>query len=260
MPSIADLRGLWRRSLIEWADGRRDTTTQVRWLQGIHAFVDLRQPPGVVEPMHARCLNDLTRRDCALLALQEGFAGRLSFDGRHFEWARHIDFQPKASRADAGSLEWSDDVLVERGRDAPYIEHWHLDAATGAAPVGATLMRESGKATRAILLRVGTQFMYARDRAAGPPLHGTLSGCVSAAASVEAARALIDCEISCGRIAADGFRISASTLPYKRGQLLEQRILRDTLTLLDVAPDGTAIARVWDIIEREGEVDHVYIS
>ncbi len=260
MPSVANLQGRWQRSLIEWADGRRDTATRARWLQGIHAFVDLRQPSGVAELAHARCLNDLSLRDCAMLAHQEGFAGRLSCDGRHFEWTRHIDFQPKATLADAGSLEWSNDILVERGRDSPYVEHWHRDAAAATAPVGATLMRESGTATSAILLRVGAQFMYARDRAETLPAHARLSDCIAAAASVEAARALVDCEISHGTVAAEGFRITASTLPYKRGQLLDPRLLRNTLTLSDGAPDGTAIDRVWDIIEREGDVGELDIS
>ena len=30
MPSVADVRGLWQRSLIAWPDGRRDDTTEVR--------------------------------------------------------------------------------------------------------------------------------------------------------------------------------------------------------------------------------------
>ena len=257
---MADLQGLWQRSLIEWADGRRDTTTRVRWLQGIRAFVDLRQPSSVTEPAHARCLNDLSLHDCAMLAHQEGFAGRLSCDGRHFEWTRHIDFQPKAPLADAGSLEWSNDILVERGRDSPYIEHWHRDAAAAGGPIAATLMRESGAATSAILLRVGAHFMYARDRAAPLPPHARLSDCIAAAASVEAARTLLDCEISCGTAAAEGFRITASTLPYKRGRLLAPRLRRDTLTLSDNAADGTAIERVWDIIEREGDVGELDIS
>jgi hypothetical protein len=44
MLQVADLTGLWRRSLLVWPDGRRDTTTQVLWLQGLCAFGDLRQP------------------------------------------------------------------------------------------------------------------------------------------------------------------------------------------------------------------------
>jgi hypothetical protein len=41
------LTGLWRRSLIIWPDGRRDETTDVAWLQGERASIDLRQPAGL---------------------------------------------------------------------------------------------------------------------------------------------------------------------------------------------------------------------
>jgi hypothetical protein len=136
----------------------------VRWLQGLDAYVDLRQPASLPDFPHAVSLNDLSMRDCASLATQEGFADRLSFDGRHFEWARRIDFQPKSSIADAGSLEWDAGVLVERGRDIGYIEHWHRDAAAATVPYGAAVLREAGSGTNAVLLRVGGAFMFARHR------------------------------------------------------------------------------------------------
>jgi hypothetical protein len=44
IPELTALRGLWTRSLIAWPDGRRDTTTSVRWLQGPEIYIDLRQP------------------------------------------------------------------------------------------------------------------------------------------------------------------------------------------------------------------------
>jgi hypothetical protein len=95
--SVADLRGLWRRSLLESPDGRRDTTTQVRWLQGVRLFADLRQLPAAAGLSRARCWNDLSLRDCTLMAQREGFAGSLACEGRFFQWARHIDFQPTSS-------------------------------------------------------------------------------------------------------------------------------------------------------------------
>jgi hypothetical protein len=38
MPAVAELRGLWQRSLIVLPDGGRDATTEVRWLQGLLPF------------------------------------------------------------------------------------------------------------------------------------------------------------------------------------------------------------------------------
>ena len=45
-PSLETMPGLWRRSLIAWPDGRRDTTSFVNWLQGPGLYLDLRQPEG----------------------------------------------------------------------------------------------------------------------------------------------------------------------------------------------------------------------
>jgi len=53
-------------------DGTRDTTTRVRWLQGLCAYVDLRQPAAMNDFSHVRCLADLTMDDCACLATQQG--------------------------------------------------------------------------------------------------------------------------------------------------------------------------------------------
>jgi hypothetical protein len=114
VPQMADLRGLWRRSLISWPDSTLDTTTSVRWLQGTCAYVDLRQPAALGDFSGRRGLADLTMDDCSRLAEQQGFAGRLTFDGTHFEWSRSIDFQPKALHVDAGSLCWEDGVRCSR--------------------------------------------------------------------------------------------------------------------------------------------------
>src|SRR5208283_945727 len=117
VPAVADLHGLWRRSLLRFADGSCDTTTRVRWLQGESAFIDLRQPHDLGEFPAAHCRDALSLPDCARLATQQAFAGTLAFDGTHFEWTRLIDYQPKSPTADAGSLVWHGDMLIEDGRD-----------------------------------------------------------------------------------------------------------------------------------------------
>src|SRR5580700_5540438 len=123
-PPLADMPGMWRRSLIIQADGVRDTTSQVRWLQARTLFVDLRQGAALPDFLQLRCLDDLSFPDLLQLARQEGFAGRLGFEGDCFEWRRLIDFQPRSLRADAGRLWWEDEILVEAGRDEAYVEHW----------------------------------------------------------------------------------------------------------------------------------------
>jgi hypothetical protein len=220
--SVADLQGLWRRFLIAWPGRPSDTTTSVRWLQGPRAYIDLRQPTPAPNFSHVRSREDLTFEDCSWLARQEGFAGHLRFNGRHFEWVREIDFQPPSPSADAGSLRWEGDVLIETGRDADYIEHWHRDPTAETLPTSRTDLQGVEGKPRATLLRVGPDFMYARERAT--PLergYRTLTEYIKAAPDLQHARELIDCEISFGVVEDSGWRITASTLPYRIGTLLE---------------------------------------
>jgi hypothetical protein len=64
LTATADLKGLWRRSLIVRPDGTRDTTSRVHWLQGAGAFIDLRQPQCLPHLAHLSALNDLSTSDC----------------------------------------------------------------------------------------------------------------------------------------------------------------------------------------------------
>jgi hypothetical protein len=219
---VAELRGLWRRSLISWPGRGSDTTTTVRWLQGPRAYMDLRQPMPLPDFSHARALDDLTLEDCAWLARQEGFAGYLSFDSVYFEWHREIDFQPRATRPDAGSLRWVGNVLVETGRAGDYIEHWHHDPALPTTPASVVDLQADRGSPKRTLLRVGPNFMFARDRSIHLETgYRSLAEYVAAAPDVARARELIDCEISFGEARPEGLRITASTLPYRVGTLLE---------------------------------------
>jgi hypothetical protein len=207
--------GMWRRTLIIHADGTRDTTTQVRWLQGPTLFVDLRQGGALPDFPHLRCLDDLSVADCAALALQQGFAGRLEFDGDCFQWLRLIDFQPRAG-TDAGRLWWDEEVLIEAGRDVPYVEHWRRDPSVGMRPLAGLRLRDAQTGVGALLVQVGTVFMFARDRAVALPQGQSLAECVAGAACVAEARALLDCEITLGSGGAGSAAvILASTHPWR---------------------------------------------
>lgn len=133
-PVVTECTGLWRRTLLIGADGSTDTTANVRWLQGLSVFVDLRGPG-------------------------QGFAGRLSQRGDVFEWTRLIDLQPPGP-PDAGRMSWQGETLVEVGVHADYTEHWLRDA-TAEQPCWALLLCGADGA-RAVLVRVGERFGWAR--------------------------------------------------------------------------------------------------
>lgn len=237
-PTISELQGLWRRSSIAWPDGRYDTATQVYWLQGPSFYGDLRQPARLPVFPHVRSLKDLSRQDCESLAEQQGFAGHLTFDGRHFEWMRSIDFQPKAPLADAGSLRWQGGVLIEEGRDLPYVERWHRDPLIAAQPAAAVLLRNRRAGTLGLLIRAGGYYIFARDRAVNLAPRASLAECIAAAPTLEDARTLIDCEISFARASSETIRILASTLPHRVGCNL-----------------GDGLDSSWEILKSDGDVN-----
>ena len=250
MVDIGDTFGLWERSLIAWPDGRRDTTTFAAWLQGPTLFADLRQPADPPSFADVSCLESLEPPHFDWLARQEGFAGRLVRAGRAFEWQRLVDFQCTSAFIDAGYLVFSDGVLIEEGRDVPYIEHWHR-ASPDVAPHLALRLRDRD-ACEGFLVRAGSVFMFVRGRAWLLPHGASLAGLVKVAAPGEA-RALLDCEISLGRIEGEAWRIARSSLPYRVGADLAPSFAGDqvTMTTADVGSDGTAFARVWTIVERD---------
>ncbi len=254
MLDIAELGGMWRRSLISWPDGTTDTTSRVTWLQGAAAFADLRQP---VWPdgwqFQAACRDALSQAECEMLAWQQGFAGEFLRRGEAFEWVRMIDFQPPQPLRDIGLLRWQDGVLVEQGVAAAYTEHWHREPALARSPCAAITLRSRTDGRCGSLLRVGEQFMFARDRlvrAAG----SNLAEAVAAAATTQDARQLVDLEISLGSILGERWTITRSTLPYRAGAAFRACAHRSFgLAIADTAPDGAAMNAQWEIIGAQGD-------
>ena len=230
-PPLSEMPGMWRRALLIHADGARDATSQVRWLQAQTLFVDLRQAAELPDFLKLRCLNDLSAEDCAQLALQEGFAGRFSFDGDCFEWLRLIDFQPKGQLADAGRLWWEEEILMEAGRNVPYVEHWQRDPTVVTRPLAALRLRDPQANTTAIAIQLGTVFMYARDRGIELPSARSLADCVAGAASLDVAREMLDCEITLGSAAFGANVILASTHPWRVSEYFQIECADSTVSI-----------------------------
>jgi hypothetical protein len=256
---ITELTGLWRRSLIRWPDGRSDATTAVYWMQTPSLFVDLRQPADRPSFESVHCLRDLGRANLEWLAHQEGFAGEVLWDGRHIEWLRHFDFQPKAALPDAGKLWFEGDVMMEEGRDLPYREHWHRDVAD-PRPCAGIALREVATGQSAMLVRAGDLFMYARARRIALPPLSDLRQLIGAAPSEDAMQDLVDCEISVGSVGAGCWRIEHSSLPFKERRLLQPTT--DTgdaaLRTHDLGDDGREIERHWDLTRIEGSLAELF--
>ena len=126
----SDCTGLWRRTLLVGADGARDASTGVAWLQGVTAYVDSR-----------------------------GFAGTLHQRDDVFSWHRDIDLEPPGPFPDAGSMRWDGDVLVETGVHEHYVEHWVRSDGSTSPCWSMTLTSEPAGA--GLLVRVGELFGWA---------------------------------------------------------------------------------------------------
>jgi hypothetical protein len=262
--AIEDLGGLWRRSLMAWPDGRRDTTSWVNWLQGPSFYVDLRQPLGRPDFREVTSLDGLTRAQIEWLAGQEGFAGELTWLDGTFEWHREVDFQVKAADPDRGRLRREGDIMVEEGMSEEgeeglggrYVEHWHREAA-GPAPACALRFEDRPNGCRGFIVRRGDVFMYARGRSTAvcPALH--FHEHVANAPSLAAAQDLIDCEISQGAVTAAAWIIRRSTLPFKEGRRLDPRFVEGRtagLAITDLSRDGRSIERQVEITDVQGKL------
>jgi hypothetical protein len=244
MLEIADLAGLWRRTLIVEPDGSRDETSVVDWLQGPSLYVDLRSPP-VRPDFRSASLGDLSPEQQAYLGQQQGFAGRLRRDGAFFTWDRTIDLQPPGPFPDSGTLDFEGDVMVERGRHAAYLEHWRRGEEP-TTPCAAFGLRDADGA-EAILVASGDRFGFARARRTSLPPGATLEMC-AAHASAEELRSIFDCEISMGGVDGGAFVVSRSSLPWLEGTAMRPSFAKGVVELCEGPSRG-----LWRIVEAEGD-------
>ncbi|GAA1986607.1 hypothetical protein [Kitasatospora viridis] len=256
-PSLADLPGVWRRTLAREADGSTDRVTDTTWVQGASLFADLRRPPGLDELVGRRHLNELDRPQLLALCTQKAFAGTFAQDGDAFSWIRRFDLHPSAPLPDAGTLHWHGDVLVEEGLHEDYLEHWVPVERPSSEPAAA-LLRDPAEGCTGLLLRTGSWFGYVRDRSAplpgptGVPLADQVRGCAHRAAAAE----LLDFEVSLGRIRSGHWEITRSTLPHRIGAELgpSPSSGADALRIQDSDPQGRSRSRDWQLAWLEGPV------
>jgi hypothetical protein len=117
--TLADLTGVWRRTLYVGPDGREDRESAVWWLQAGALCGDIRAPrPGA--------------------PAETAFAGRLEQAGDVFGWRfeQSVGYAPDAP-PDEGRLRWEGEALREDGVHVPYVEIWRREPLPRrAAPAG----------------------------------------------------------------------------------------------------------------------------
>jgi hypothetical protein len=266
--SSVQVRGIWRRSLIEWADGSRDATTSVLWLQGISWYADLRQPVGAPSFAGVGCLRDLSGEHLGWLARQQAFAGALEHADGCFRWDHTVDLDVRDGPPDVGWLSWDGASLVETGRYLPYREVWHRVPAAGPDRVAGLRLRDSCTGQAGLVVRVGSAFAYARARPGGVPNRLPAAGLPELVRDMDppAAQDLLDCEVSVGEVGAGGWVINRSSLPFRVGSRLDtpapsgfsvaerRRPGPQHAVTADVSPTGLPATRTWQVMGVEGDV------
>ncbi|MRH91817.1 hypothetical protein GFY24_31010 [Nocardia sp. SYP-A9097] len=227
---MAECAGLWERTLLVDVDGSQDITTDVRWLQGITRFVDLRRPMPRPDFSGVRCAADLTDQQRAWMRMQDGFAGQLTQYSDVFHWRRGIELQPPGPHPDEGRMSYTGDLLVEIGVHADYFEHWARE--TPGQSCWAMELKDPAGA-QALLVRVDDLFGWARRDTEGAV------------------------ELSLGSVRGGDWIITDSALPYREQQGLVPRWVGDTRIHLhtnDIDAHGTPLIREWLVGYTEGNV------
>lgn len=202
------------------ADGSRDPDTIVWWLQTGQLFADIRLPADRSAFAGATRYADLDAAALALLARQEGFAGILEWTDAACAWRRMIDFRPLPGPPDEGWMEErAPGRMIERGLHTPYLEEWEQTLPDHA--VSDEWIWHHGWTGRTVL-KLGDTFMTAEDRRPRAPDPENFASDILAAKGDEAAlAALLDCEISVGKVGPDGvWRITLSTIPWRAGEVV----------------------------------------
>jgi hypothetical protein len=232
LPTPPELWGCWQRNWIEFADGTRDDTTFVAWLQTPSFMADIRIPASRGGVAKRGSFSECSMAELRALADSESSSGFTTCtpvvcgaDGigrATAEWHTRgygIAFQPVSAFPEPGWLEWGDDptLMIERAPSGAYTEEWQL---IPGSTDGLTMGRTSSGSWRYI---AGPVAILVRDRPTPVPRAARLHELIDDAGDDRAAiEALLDCEFSFGRASVDAperFVIEASTLPWREGKV-----------------------------------------
>jgi hypothetical protein len=224
-----ELFGCWRRAWIEFADGTRDDTSTVIWLQLQSKMADIRV--SVDQPGRDRAsLSECSLEELRALAASESSSGYTTCTPIVFgddgvrrataEWftrGHGVAFQPVSAFPEPGLLEWNDDgtVLYERAPSGAYVEEWRL------IPGSSTNLEYRRRADGSELYIAGSVAVEVRDRPHPIPraarLRELVAECGDGRAAIER---LIDCEFSFARQHGSRYVVEASTLPWNIGKVI----------------------------------------
>ena len=217
-----ELLGCWQRRWIEFADGNRDDTSFVVWLQLPSLMADVRLSGPALGLAGRRSIAELSNDELLPLADSDSSSGATTctpvvvgangVSHATAEWAGIVSFQPISAYPEPGLLEWIGDgtVLVERAPSGAYVEEWHLLPGS-RGPLVHTVLADGSEWYRA-----GDVGVLVRDRRSALPDVARLAD-IDDRATLETA---VDCEFSFAHRIDGSWMIAASTLPWRVGAVV----------------------------------------
>jgi len=221
--------GCWRRAWIEHADGKRDDTGVVVWLQTESAMVDVRVAGDRGDFSGCTSLKECTIDQLRAIASSDGSSGWTECgspvedaDGVRMataEWhtrGHGINFQPVSAYPEPGLMTWNDDATVmhERAPSGAYVEEWRLIPGSRDRLSVETVADGSGTT----VYRAGPVAVLVRDRIQPIPRRARLVELVDEFADDRATlEGLLDCEFSIAEQQKGRWTITTSTLPWLEG-------------------------------------------
>jgi hypothetical protein len=229
--TVPDLMfGCWKRAWIEFADGTRDDTTTVVWLQTESLMADVRIAADRGDIRRRAGLHECTTDELRVIAAADASSGftecspvDVDADGVRTATAswhtrgHGVNFQPVSAFPEPGLMSWNDDatVMMERAPSGAYVEEWRLVPGS----------RDHLSVTRVddeTVYRAGPVAVFVRDRRVAIPrparLQELLDDCAADRPMMEA---LLDCEFSVAELDNATWSITASTLPWREGEVLD---------------------------------------
>ncbi len=206
-----ELLGCWQRQWIEFADGTRDDTSFVVWLQLPSLMADVRLS---AEALDLAGRSEFSLDELLMLASSDSSSGATVctpvVDGAATaEWSSVVGFQPVSAFPEPGLLAWSADgtVMIERAPSGAYVEEWHL-LPESRGPLTHSVLADGSE-----LYRAGAVGVLVRDR---PGLVLSVSRLTELTDRVSLEAAL-NCEFSFCQLTDGLWTISHSTLPDRVG-------------------------------------------
>jgi hypothetical protein len=222
--------GCWRRAWIEFADGTRDDTTTVVWLQTESLMADVRIAGDRPDLSDRSGLHECSDDDLRVIASADASSGftecgpiEADADGLASATAswhtrgHGVNFQPVSAFPEPGLMSWNEDasVMIERAPSGAYVEEWRL--VPGSRDL-LTVVRADDETT----YRAGPVAVFVRDRSIAIPRQARLLELLDDyAADRPMMESLLDCEFSVAELIGDDWVITASTLPWREGKVLD---------------------------------------